>query len=42
MTAARLLAGKELEWSLRRGAIVWIVHKDGKNSLRAALSPELV
>ena len=42
MTAARLLAGKELEWSLRRGAIVWIVHKDGKNSLRAALSPELL
>ena len=42
MTAARLLCGKESEWSLRRGAIVWIVHKDGQNRLRAALSPDLV
>ena len=42
MTAAKLLSGRDLEWSIRRGAIVWIVHKDGHNSLRAALSPDLV
>ena len=41
-TAARLLSGKEAEWTLRRGAIVWIVHKDGRNDLRAALSPDLI
>lgn len=42
MTAAKLLTGKESGWSVRRGAIVWIVHKDGRNSLRAALAPDLV
>ena len=42
MTASRLLGGKEIEWTVRRGAIVWIVHKDGRNSLRAALAPDLV
>ena len=42
MSAARLLGGRESEWKLRRGAIVWIDHKDGRNSLRAALSPDLV
>lgn len=42
MTAARLLTGKESEWSLRRGAIVWVEHKDGRNRLRAALSPDLL
>ena len=41
MLAAHLLSGREAEWSLRRGAIVWIVHKDGRNNLRAALSPDL-
>ena len=42
MSAARLLCGKEAEWSLRRGAVIWIVHKDGHNRLRAALSPDLL
>lgn len=42
MTAARLLAGRELEWSVKKGAIVWIVRKGGHNVLRAALSPELI
>lgn len=42
MTASRLMGAKEIEWSVRRGAIVWIVHKDGRNSLRAALAPDLV
>lgn len=42
MLAAHLLSGREAEWNLRRGAIVWIVHKNGRNNLRAALSPDLV
>jgi len=42
MTAARLLSGKESEWALRRGAIIWIAFKDGHSRLRAALSPDLV
>ena len=42
MLAAYLLSGREAEWSLRRGAIVWIVHKNDRNTLRAALSPDLV
>jgi phosphohistidine phosphatase len=42
LTAARLLAGRELEWSVRKGAIVWIVRKGSQNVLRACLSPELV
>ena len=42
LTAAHLLCGKDIEWSLRRGAIVWIVHKNGRNNLRAALAPDLV
>ena len=42
MTASRLLGAKEIEWSVRRGAIVWIVHKDGRNSLRAVLAPDLI
>ena len=42
MLAAQLLSGKAAEWSLRRGAIIWVVHKDGHNRLRAALSPDLV
>ena len=42
MLAAHLLSGREAEWNLRRGAIVWIVHKNGRNNLRAALSPDLL
>ena len=42
MTAAKLLTGREAEWSVRRGAIVWIAHKNGRNVLRAVLPPELV
>jgi phosphohistidine phosphatase len=40
-TAARLLGARDAEWAVRRGAIVWIAHKDGRASLRAALSPDL-
>lgn len=42
MTAARLLAGTAAQWSVRKGAIVWIARKGSENVLRAALPPELV
>ncbi|RPI43391.1 MAG: histidine phosphatase family protein [Betaproteobacteria bacterium] len=42
MTAARLLAGSEAQWSLRKGAFIWIVRKGSENVLRAALSPDLI
>lgn len=43
--AARLLAGVRLEWSVRKGAIIWIEHRDRAGHdvlLRAALSPDLL
>jgi phosphohistidine phosphatase len=42
MTAARLLAGSDATWSLRKGALVWVSRKGSQNVLRAALSPDLV
>ncbi len=42
MTAARLLAGEDQSWSLRKGAIVWIARKGNGVVLRAALSPDLL
>ena len=41
LTAARLLTGREAEWSVRKGAIYWIAHKHGRNVLRAVLSADL-
>jgi len=42
MTAARLLAGADMQWSVRKGAILWIARKGSENVLRAALAPELI
>ncbi|MCC6533948.1 MAG: histidine phosphatase family protein [Burkholderiales bacterium] len=42
MTAARLLAGADAQWSVRKGAIIWIVRKGSENTLRAALAPDLI
>jgi phosphohistidine phosphatase len=42
MTAARLLCGRDCEWSLRKGAFVWIVRKGNDAVLWAALAPELL
>jgi phosphohistidine phosphatase len=42
MSVARLLTGRNADFSVRRGAIVWIAYKDQRNVLRAALSPDLV
>ncbi len=42
MTGARLIAGADAQWSVRKGAIIWIVRKGSENMLRAALPPELI
>ena len=42
MTAARLLAGSDAQWSLRKGAFIWVVRKGSENALRASLSPDLI
>jgi phosphohistidine phosphatase len=42
MTVARLLCGRDADWSLRKGAFVWITVKGQGNLLRAALVPELL
>lgn len=42
MTAAQLLAGKPLQWSVRKGSIVWIVRRGSANVLRAVLAPEMI
>jgi len=42
MTAARLLAGADQHWSVRKGAIVWITRKGSESVLRAALTPDLI
>jgi len=41
LTAARLLAGCDVEWSVRKGAIVWITRKAGETELKALLPPDL-
>ncbi|WP_186105213.1 phosphohistidine phosphatase SixA [Burkholderia gladioli] len=43
--AARLLAGSDDSWSLKKGGLIWLQSRSregGQASLRAALSPELV
>lgn len=42
--AARVLSGVEAEWSIRKGALVWIERRDrdGAVILRAAIDPDLV
>lgn len=42
MTAAQLMTGKPLQWSVRKGSIVWIVRRGSENVLRAVLAPEMV
>lgn len=42
MTAARLLAGNDGQWSVRKGAIIWITRKGSETVLRAALAPDLI
>jgi len=42
MTAARLLAGVDQHWSVRKGAVVWIVRRGSENVLRATLPPDLL
>jgi phosphohistidine phosphatase len=43
--ASRLLAGQERDWPIRKGAVVWISHResapDAEPVLRAAIAPEL-
>ena len=43
--ASRLLAGRERDWPIKKGAVVWISHReangDAEPVLRAAISPEL-
>ncbi|HUO43487.1 MAG TPA: histidine phosphatase family protein [Burkholderiales bacterium] len=45
-TAALLLAGRSEEWGIRKGAIIWLAHRDhdggNRAQLRAALSPDLL
>ncbi|MCZ7563898.1 MAG: histidine phosphatase family protein [Burkholderiales bacterium] len=40
--AARVLAGSEADWSIRKGAVWWIARRDGEVVLRAAIDPDLV
>lgn len=43
--ASRLLAGKESDWPIRKGGVIWISQResngDSEPTLRAAISPEL-
>jgi phosphohistidine phosphatase len=43
--ASRLLAGQERDWPIKKGAVVWISHResapDAEPVLRAAIVPEL-
>jgi phosphohistidine phosphatase len=45
-TAALLLAGTKEQWSLKKGAVVWIARraddKDSRTHLRALISPDLL
>ncbi len=44
-TASRLLTGQERDWPIKKGAVVWISHRessgDAEPILRAAIGPEL-
>ena len=42
--AALALTGKPAEWSLKKGALVWLAWRgrDGRAQLRAAISPDLL
>jgi len=42
MTAAQLMTGKPLQWSVRKGSILWIVRRGSENVLRAVLAPEMI
>ena len=42
MSVAKLLTGRDADFNVRRGAIVWVAHKDRRNVLRAVLAPDLV
>jgi phosphohistidine phosphatase len=42
MSVAKLLTGRDADFNVRRGAIVWVAHKNQRNVLRAVLSPDLV
>ncbi len=45
-TAALLLTGAKEQWSLKKGAVVWIARRtgvaDARTHLRAAISPDLL
>jgi len=45
-TAALLLTGKQEEWSVKKGAVVWIARRTdvahARTQLRAAISPDLL
>ena len=40
--AARLLAGDEADWTIRKGALWWFSSRAGEFILRAVVSPELL
>ena len=40
--AARLLAGDEADWTIRKGALWWFSNRAGELILRAVVSPELL
>ena len=42
MTAAHLLSVDGGEWSLRKGAFIWLARKGDATTLRAALAPDLL
>ena len=43
--ASRLLAGEERDWPVKKGAVIWISHRESNGDpepfLRAAIGPEL-
>lgn len=40
--AAQLLAGAEAEWSIKKGAVLWLSSRDDEIVLKVAISPDLV
>lgn len=40
--AARLLAGKQADWTIKKGALWWFSERAGEVILRAVASPELL
>ncbi|MHB8665949.1 MAG: SixA phosphatase family protein [Burkholderiales bacterium] len=40
--AARLLAGEEADWTIKKGALWWFSNRAGELILRAVVSPELL